>query len=281
MALAATTCADARTKRCMLLPVSVGIPRKTTYLMQRCLVSAFAVAFPLFFSASAEAVLFNDGAIHTIDAAHSFPGDIVRVEDGPGNATTTVNIVPGGLVGDVVEAVDSSRVNISGGIVQGGYLTFNEYAVLNMTGGTITGSLFLFSDHPSSISGGELLGSTTYIEANTQLDVTGGQFQHDLQVQNFASLFIRGGTLNGDLRALDFSTTRIFGSGFNFPLGDVSATSGVLTGTLADGTPLDVDFSRASLARITLTLIPEPATAPLIWGGLVALGIRRRRTRSC
>ena len=29
-----------------------------------------------------------------------------------------------------------------------------------------------------------------------------------------------------------------FGSGFNFPFGDIAATSGVLTGTLADGTPL-------------------------------------------
>ena len=251
------------------------------YPVQRCLAFAFPLAFLLFFAVIANAVLFNDGAIHTIDAANSFPLDGLSIQDGPDNATTTVNIVPGGRVGSAsipgdVQAVDHSLLNISGGIVQGGSLTFTEYAVLNMTGGTLTGSLFFLGDAVSFVSGGDFLWPA-YVESGTQLNVAGGVFHSDLQVQNFAQLFISGGSLNGVIRALDFSATTIVGSGFNFPLGDLSAASGVLTGTLADGTPLDVNFSRASRARITLTLIPEPSTALLLAGGLFALALSPSR----
>ena len=70
----------------------------------------------------------------------------------------------------------------------------------------------------------------------------------------------------------------IHGSDFNLPFGDITATSGTLTGILADGTPLNVDFGRASTA--TITLVPEPSTALLLAAGLVGLATRRRVARA-
>ncbi len=55
----------------------------------------------------AKAVVFNDGLLHNIDAANSFPFESVQIFDegslspGPptGGAATTVNLVDGGKVG--------------------------------------------------------------------------------------------------------------------------------------------------------------------------------------
>jgi uncharacterized repeat protein (TIGR01451 family) len=63
----------------------------------------------------------------------------------------------------------------------------------------------------------------------------------------------------------DFSTMNVTGFEFNFPFGDLSATSGALVGTLIDGSafaslfglPRDFRFSRALTATITLRP-PEP-----------------------
>ena len=52
--------------------------------------------------------------------------------------------------------------------------------------------------------------------------------------------------------AVDLSEITIIGSEFNLPLGELSALSGTLTGTLADGTPLNVELGRESSATITL-----------------------------
>lgn len=73
---------------------------------------------------------------------------------------------------------------------------------------------------------------------------------------------VHGGELSGLLDANDTSTLRLFGSGFNIPDGPVSATSG----TLADGTPLDVSFEREPTASI---VVPEPAAHAL---GLAGAG---------
>ena len=44
----------------------------------------------------------------------------------------------------------------------------------------------------------------------------------------------------------------VFGTSFNFPPGDITVLQSTLTGALADGSPISVDFGRASTATITL-----------------------------
>ena len=67
----------------------------------------FAASFlcGLLIPITATAVTFADGLTHIIDASNSFPFEGVRVYDGPGGATTTVNIVPGGEVGTAINAL--------------------------------------------------------------------------------------------------------------------------------------------------------------------------------
>jgi hypothetical protein len=42
----------------------------------------------------AHAITFDDGMVHVIDAANSFPFEATFVDDGPGPTTTTVTVEP-------------------------------------------------------------------------------------------------------------------------------------------------------------------------------------------
>jgi hypothetical protein len=82
--------------------------------------------------------------------------------------------------------------------------------------------------------------------------ISGGKILGDITARNPSLTDISGGDLSGNLLALDDSVVRITGTDFNLPLGDITATCGTLTGILADGTPLNLPFGRASTATITL-----------------------------
>src|SRR5262245_47454560 len=130
--------------------------------MQRCLSSGFAFALALLFSTTSNAVLFNDGAIHSLDAGNSFPFDTVELQDGPGAATTTLNILPGGRagtqsIGGGVTAWGNSAVNMSGGIVEGDFMSFQGQSVLNLTGGIIGTQASFFGNAEAFIWGGDLV----------------------------------------------------------------------------------------------------------------------------
>ena len=75
----------------------------------------------------------------------------------------------------------------------------------------------------------------------------------------------------------DYSRQDIEGM-VNFPLGDIVATSGTLTGTLADGTLINIDFARASTATITL---PEPSAMTALGSGIAMLALLYRRRGVC
>ena len=96
----------------------------------------------------------------------------------------------------------------------------------------------------------------------------------ELRATDDGTLNISGGDITSGIIALNDSSVTIFGTGFNLPLGDILGLQGTLTGTLADGSPLNVNFGRASSARITL--VPDPSTALLLAAGLVGLAMRRR-----
>jgi hypothetical protein len=51
----------------------------------------------LLLGGDATAVVFDDGQLHVIDAANSFPLESVFILDGPAQATTAVTIVDGGV----------------------------------------------------------------------------------------------------------------------------------------------------------------------------------------
>ncbi len=186
-----------------------------------------------------------------------------------------MNIVPGGRVGTNgidggLEGQDSSIVNMSGGVVEGGFSTFTAESVLNLTGGAIGGTGINFIGNGQLLVSGGGFSTNTFVGSNATAGISGGVFESQLRIRGMAQATISGGSFEDSIFALDTSAITIFGSGFNFPLGELTASSG----TLADGTPLNVDFARASTA--TITLIPEPSTALRLAAGLVGLGVDRR-----
>lgn len=83
----------------------------------------------------------------------------------------------------------------------------------------------------------------------------------------------------GNVVAVDETLFHIFGNSFNHPLGELD-TSGTLTGFLENGSPLDIDYGRATTATIRLIQAPEPSKPML---SAVAIGtpaeLSRRRVR--
>ncbi len=95
---------------------------------------------------------------------------------------------------------------------------------------------------------------------------------------------IFGGTFGGDLVGLGDSVINIYGRDFNFDEGVIPVEQGRLTGTLASGDPIDIDFlllGTGSIIHVHHVAIPEPATAMLglAIGGVVVVATRRRAGR--
>jgi hypothetical protein len=109
---------------------------------------------------------------------------------------------------------------------------------------------------------------------SASLTMTGGSIDQHLHTRDSTSVVITGGDVGPSLTAAELATIEIYGSGFNFPLGDLPVGSAQLTGLLADGTPIDTIYGRGENARITL--IPEPSTVALLGLGFIVLGRRRR-----
>ena len=84
-------------------------------------------------AAPASAVTFDDGLVHVIDAANSFPLETVFV----GPSTTTVIVVAGGEIstreGVGIFASGTAVVNMSGGIVDSRVLFTDPFLPLLRT----------------------------------------------------------------------------------------------------------------------------------------------------
>jgi len=79
---------------------------------------------------------------------------------------------------------------------------------------------------------------------------TGQSGDHlELRASDDGTLNLSGGDIASSVTALKDSPVNIFVTGFNLPFGAIGALQGALTGTLADGTPLNVDFGRAFDSR--------------------------------
>jgi hypothetical protein len=187
--------------------------------------TALAVAFlvPLTLASGAQAVTFDDGLVHVIDAGNSYPFDLITVQDGPGSIPTTVNILSGGEVATQVVSGNSfisenSILNLSGGLigspnVPGTGSTFvwvNDQAMVNVTSGAM-GQLRPTDASTVTVLGGELHSIAANEQAivnvhgglldelhkrrDTDLNLSGSQVSKLLRVTETATSVMSGGSI--------------------------------------------------------------------------------------
>lgn len=184
---------------------------------------------------------------YVFDAAHQHPDDLVWMF---GNSTAT--LVPGGLIGSYVRLFDTS--------------TFN------MTGGTLNSYLYLGNDSNANLSGG-LINGDIRTDGTSHMSVIGGNSGYFIVADGSSVVDVYGGST---LRLAVDRTAVINVYGTNL---FKDTTTQTITGTLADGTPINASYLYQSLTgQINLITVPEPST--LILCGLSAIGlvaIARRR----
>jgi hypothetical protein len=276
------------------------------------------LALSLAWGTGAHAITFADGGFHVIDDTNTFPFETVEVRDGPGGATTSLDVVGGQIStlgsGNGLVIQESSAVHVSGGLILSmevtgtstvtwsggqagivralgdstlvitggrGELASGDSATIDIFGGNIFGNSSLRDDSVVTIYDGNFDGSVGFANHATG-EIHGGAFPFAALVYDFAVLSIFGGDIGPGLfvtkgQAVADPHLLIYGTGFNFPYGDLTATSGALTGVLSDGTPLDTTFTRGVGSTITL-MLPEPSTGLLLGLGLAGLAAMRRRS---
>jgi hypothetical protein len=194
----------------------------------------------------------NDGGTHDIDIG--YPGNPIsgdlNVYDGSGPTTTTVNLLPGGSIEEVLYAHDTSLINIDGGAI-GQLLTVDDTSLVNINSGSI------------GASGPPTTGILSF--RNSTVNIYGGSITGDLIVPSASS------------------TINIYGVGFNYPYGAVPDLAGIITGTLHMGDSLSLDFECADYSNIILhemAVVPAPGAALLGILGLVSASWRLRKQRT-
>jgi hypothetical protein len=253
-----------------------------------------AAVLPL--SSDAGIVYFVDGQTHTIDANNSYPSDHVHVWSDGITVITRLNLVDGGEIGTLTGGnlvlQDDSILNMTGGVV-GGSVILAEDAQATISGGSADG---IQAGNPSAralVWGGVTTGgiaanggivdvrnvdtSLAVASNGGDLILSGGSYAQGLWVHVVSTATIYGGTYglnphtgggNYSLVVEQLGSLQIYGYGFNYPYGTIADLSGNLTGFLADGTPIDLPFSRAADATITL---PESTRLSTVASGALLL----------
>ncbi len=187
---------------------------------------------------------------------------------------STLNI-SGGSVGRHVEASASSTVNMSGGSI-GQRLRSLESTVINLSGGSIGTHLFAYANSVVNMSGGTV-NMLMHSLGQSTVNISGGTVKGELTAWQSSTVNVSGGRFEDRLFASNSATVNIFGH-------DLQLSGGHLTGTLADGTPLDHVAITYYDGQFLLHEVPEPpALISLATAGISGLLVclRRRWSSRC
>lgn len=211
-------------------------------------------------------VIFGDGQEHTLDYTID---DFVEVRDGfidePPEVPTTLNVVTNGQVLVLLNCWGNSIINVFDGFLNGA--NGRENGLINVFGGEI-GELLGYNNSQITFSSGTVnTGIWTYDQSYAE--VSGGSIPSVLVSNDDSRINLSGGVIDNWLRAEGNSNITIYGSEFNYSYGLISVFSGHLTGTLANGDPIDNDFYIYDNASIIL--MPEPSTLLLFGLGVFML----------
>jgi len=269
--------------------------------------------------AAADLIYLDDGNSHTISDdttqnAYLYldyntindPGTHANIVNGAvigfdlavfNNATASIT---GGSIMRNLYAPDNAHVSISGGSIDG-WLEAADNATVTISGGSIGGRVRMHDDTTLTFSGG-LIDSLT-LDYDATAAVTGGSITTYLTAFDSTSITMSGGSVGTYFSALDDGNIYLNGDNFQVTAGGITTSlsngdklsnygtvgtdtwgnnyfTGVVTGTLADGSVVDNTFQIFNTGNYAGTadiiIIPEPATVILL--GLGGLVLRKRKT---
>ena len=253
-------------------------------------------------------IYFSDGRTHTVDYMMY---ERLYVLDSSLGEPTTVNLVTGGHIERMMYAYDNSQVSISGGSI-GLDLTAAGSSQVDMFSGSIGRNLWAYDNSCISIFGGSIgngvllpgsgqidiyggtiggplqggygqvniyggsIGNSVTAAGSMQLNIFDGSIMGGLAAMETGQVSISGGTIGDIVWCAGSSQITIVGSDFNYPYGTLTG-SGLLTGILASGDLININFSTLEDARIVLTPVPSAVILGSI--GLTFSGwlLRRRK----
>lgn len=217
-----------------------------------------ALVFPVLIGQAIGIVDYNTGASIQLTTPVN---DSVRVDWNKPGVHTTLTLLAGGAVGGSVGVYHDGQVNLAGGSV-GTYLEASGNSRITITGGTVGWEVVGYNNSHITLLGGRV--SNELIGCNdTRIDWSGGIVNGSVILNGEATMVlaashvkIDGTPVSGDITSL------LGGSVWNEPYRR-------LTGTLANGDPINTLFQIGDTARIYL--FPEPSTAALLGLGICVL----------
>ena len=227
-------------------------------------------------------VIFDDGWTHNI--TWLINDTVIVYDDDFFGQTTTVNVLDGGKIGSLM-TYENSIATVSGGTTYG--ITAFDNSIVTVSAGQIGDSFQAIQNSTVTLSGGSISDDLSVGE-NSIAVVSGGSVGGELITYNNSIVTVSGGLIGGIIKAGLWPTicsTKITFKGTNFAInghsvdygtfdtGGQDSVHGTITGTLANGDPLNNEFYINGDSNIVL--IPEPATLLLLgFGGLV---LRKKR----
>jgi hypothetical protein len=171
-----------------------------------------------------------------------------------GGVLNTLGVLTSGIFAHGTAYVEMSNVSVDAVSSNGGTFNILSGAVQAVVWAEWNGTMNIFGGQIDAVQGLEVTGV---------LNIYGGTFGENAVL--LPPLFQDGGSVN------------IYGSGFNYPFGVVPDQVGTVTGLLADGSSISLDFLPPDLLSdtqpltISLLPIPEPSTIALLVSGLLCL----------
>ena len=187
---------------------------------------------------------------------------------------TYIELNQNGIIGGELVTLNTSTAKISGGTIGENIGAVGDSKV-EIISGTILGSVFAEGNSLVEIFGSSIVGKLSARVEGT-IKLSGGVIEDIFEVWHGGVIELHGSNFSvGGENLIPGDSLRDFGTLELLGFGDPFYT-GIITGTLSDGTELNNYFMISDFEDGDIVIVPEPATLTLFITGLGALAMNRK-----